>query len=35
MWPFSNPLECKVAEQCLAHGNPLEAARVLLAAKQP
>jgi hypothetical protein len=35
MWPFSNPLECKVAEQCLAQGNPLEAARVLLAAKQP
>ena len=35
MWPFLNPLECKVAEQCLAQNNPLEAARVLLAAKQP
>lgn len=35
MWPFSNPLECKVAEQCLAQNNPLEAARVLLAAQQP
>ncbi|HND54216.1 MAG TPA: FHA domain-containing protein [Pirellulaceae bacterium] len=34
MWPFSNPLECKVAEQCLARDNPLEAARVLLASRQ-
>jgi hypothetical protein len=35
MWPFSNPLECQVAEQCLEQNNPLEAARVLLAAEQP
>ena len=33
MWPFIDPIECRQAEQYLAHGQPLEAARILLAAK--
>lgn len=31
MWPFVDPAECQAAEQCLAHHQPLEAARILLA----
>lgn len=33
MWPFVDPIECRQAELCLAHGQPLEAARILLAAR--
>lgn len=35
MWPFLDPIECRQAEQCLAAGQPLEAARILLAARPP
>lgn len=33
MWPFLDPIECRQAALYLAHGQPLEAARILLAAK--
>ena len=33
MWPFCDPVECQIAEQCLAQGQVLEAARVLLPKK--
>lgn len=33
MWPFLDPIECRVAEQLVADGQHLEAARTLLSGK--
>lgn len=35
MWRWLDPVECRIAEQCLARGHVLEAARVLLACREP
>ncbi|MCL4206099.1 MAG: FHA domain-containing protein [Pirellulaceae bacterium] len=31
MWKWLDPIECRIAQQCLAHGQTLEAAKYLLA----
>ena len=35
MWRWLDPVECRIAEQCLARGHVLEAARQLLACREP